>query len=302
MIIKNPLRAGINSFVIHKVIIMVMPRVEIILLNWNGYVDTINCLNSVSRLDYENFGVIIVDNGSTDSSISEIGRVFPAQRVVETGRNLGFSGGCNFGIQDALSRGADYVWLLNNDTIIEPTTLSHMVDAAMSVNKVGAVGSVIYHLDDMDRIQAWGGGRINRWLGRSRHCIAPCKIDYISGASMLLSRLALEDVGLLRESYFMYWEDADICLRLRNSGYKLIVADMSRLYHRESSSVGKGSLRHIEYFNCSAVKFFRSNYSLSMIPILMGVTTRFIKQVIRMRFRAAFVVVHASLRCFRIES
>jgi GT2 family glycosyltransferase len=221
---------------------MLPPRVEIILLNWNGYVDTTNCLRSLSKLDYQNYGIIVVDNGSTDDSVTEIKKAFPSQRISETGSNLGFSGGCNFGIRDALSRDADYIWLLNNDTLVEPKALAHMVDIANSGSGIGAIGSVIYDMDKKDRIQVWGGGRICRWTGRSRHCLGPCEVDYITGASMLLARQALEDVGLLDESYFMYWEDADLCVRLRRSGYKLLVATKSHLYHRESSSVVKEPL------------------------------------------------------------
>jgi GT2 family glycosyltransferase len=278
---------------------MIMPKVEIILLNWNGFVDTINCLQSITKLDYEKFGVIVVDNGSTDSSVTEIKKAFPGQRIIETGSNLGFSGGCNYGIRDALSRGADCVWLLNNDAVVEAKTLSHMVEVAKSSNHVGAVGSIIYHMDKPDCIQAWGGGRINRWLGRSQLCMGPCDVDYISGASMLVPRQPLEDIGLLDESYFMYWEDADYCMRLRNAGYRLVVSAESRLYHNESSSVGRGSLRQIEYFNCSAVRFYKSNYEFAVIPIMVGAGGRFIKQVMRGRLNAALTVIRSSLRCFR---
>ena len=124
------------------------PTVYIILLNWHGWRDTIACLDSLASLDYTNYHLQVVDNGSTDNSVACIRAAHPEVSIIETGRNLGFSGGCNVGVRRALEEGADYIWLLNNDTTVDPQALSAMVAVAETDPKVGAIGSVLYYLDN----------------------------------------------------------------------------------------------------------------------------------------------------------
>jgi GT2 family glycosyltransferase len=114
-------------------------------------------LSSLEFLDYPDYKVIVVDNGSTDNSVAEIRKAHPQITLLETGRNLGFAGGNNVGIRYALEQGADYVWLLNNDTKADPHALTAMVEVAESDPRIGAVGSVLYYMDEPERVQAWGG-------------------------------------------------------------------------------------------------------------------------------------------------
>jgi len=137
-----------------------MPFVLVLVLNWNGWRDTLKCLSSLKGLDYQNSRVIVVDNGSTDDSVIWIRRAYPEIELVETGVNLGFAGGNNVGIRYALKHGAKYAWLLNNDTLVAPNTLTEMVMIAKANPKVGAVGSVIYHLTRPNEVQEWAGGRV----------------------------------------------------------------------------------------------------------------------------------------------
>ena len=132
------------------------PLVSIILLNWHGWRDTIACLDSLVSQDYNDYRVLVVDNGSTDDSVARIRAAHPEIPIMETGRNLGFSGGCNVGVRRALEDGADYVWLLNNDTTVDPQALSAMVAVAEADPRVGAVGSVLY-----------GYGRQNRTVSNT---------------------------------------------------------------------------------------------------------------------------------------
>ncbi|HDL01181.1 MAG TPA: glycosyltransferase family 2 protein, partial [candidate division Zixibacteria bacterium] len=135
------------------------PLVYIVLLNWNGWKDTAQCLDSLKELAYHNYCILIVDNGSTDKSVSRLKSAYPDINLIETGSNLGFSGGCNVGIRHALDSNADYVWLLNNDTKVDRHSLSRLIAAGESDSKIGAVGSVIYHMNQIDEVQVWGGGR-----------------------------------------------------------------------------------------------------------------------------------------------
>ena len=259
------------------------PRVYIVVLNWNGWRDTLTCLASLGRLTYPSYQVVVVDNGSTDESVHRIRDAYPHVVLLETGRNLGFSGGNNVGIRYALERGADYLWLLNNDTKADPHALTAMVEVAERDPKIGAVGSVLYYMDQPERVQAWGGGRVNMWWGVARHFTTPVpaeRIHYITGASLLIRREGLEEVGLLDEEFFMYWEDADLGFRLRKAGWKLAVASNARVWHKETASLGKKSPILDEYFNASAVRFFRRHAPLPALPLLAGVGGRLLKRVL----------------------
>src|SRR5690606_10998851 len=119
------------------------PRVCIVMLNWRCVEDTLRCLESLRNLRYPAYRVMVVDNGSGDDSVVRIAEQFPEVDLVETGANLGFSGGCNVGIRRALEQGADYIWLLNSDTRVDPNALTAMVELAETSPRLGAVGSVI---------------------------------------------------------------------------------------------------------------------------------------------------------------
>ena len=237
-----------------------MKRVEVVVLNWNGWRDTLNCLASLQKQDYPNFGLIVVDNGSTDGSPEHILGHQPSVELLQSGANLGFGGGCNVGIRAALGRDADYVWLINSDSTVDTAALSEMVITAEQNSQIGAVGSVLYEMDKVDQVQLWGGGKVQFWSGRSSHQLQPAQLDFVSGASLLLRREALEMVGLFDdESFFMYWEDTDLGFRLRLAGWQLAVAEKSRVWHKQSASLGKGSQLLDEYFTRSGVRFLRRN-------------------------------------------
>ena len=257
--------------------------VHIILLNWNGWRDTSRCLSSLRCLAPDNARIVVVDNGSTDNSVEKLRALRPSVEVIETGRNLGFAAGCNIGIRRALYSGTDYVWLLNNDTTVSPDALGALLEKANSDARLAAVGSAIYSMAEPDRLQAWGGGHVNFWLGRSRHFAEPVsdhEIEFITGASLFLRRSALSIPGLLDEGFFMYWEDADYCFRLRQAGWKLGVAGDSKIWHKESASVGKASSRMDAYFNASAARFFRKHARIPRLSLWSGVTLRLTKRAL----------------------
>ena len=260
------------------------PRVSVILLNWNGYHETAACLSSLRHLRYGNYEVTVVDNGSTNDSASRLRDNHPWVRLIETGRNLGFAGGCNVGIGYALAHGADFVWLLNNDTVVDGHALQAMVETAQSDPLIGAVGSAIYSMDEPASIQAWGGGYVNFWLGRSRHFLKQVpdhSIEFITGASLLISRAAIESIGLLDEEFFMYWEDADFCFRLRHAKWRLAVAGQSKVWHKSSASVGNKSARMDAYFNASAACFFQKHAPMPTFSTWVGGLLRLTKRAIR---------------------
>lgn len=258
-----------------------MKRVAIVVLNWNGWQDTIACVASLKALTYGNFEVLVVDNGSTDDSVAEIRSAFPDVTLLLSGANLGFGGGCNVGICHALARGADYVWLINSDATVDPQALTSLVHVADSNPALGSVGSVLYEADQPGQVQLWGGGRVNLWLGRSNHCVVPGPISFISGASLLLRRAALEQVGLFDEAlFFMYWEDTDLGFRLANAGWRLAVAENSRVWHKQSASLGLGNPLLDEYATRSCVRFLRRHAPVPAVSIALVLVRMVIKRIL----------------------
>jgi GT2 family glycosyltransferase len=219
----------------------------IVVLNWNGWRDTIACLGSLSRLDDPDHAVIVVDNGSDDDSVERIRASDPAVTIVETARNLGFAGGCNVGIRHALERGASFVWLLNNDTIVAPDSLGAMRDVMRQRADVGIVGSVVRSLARPEAVEAWGGGRVNRFLGTTRRNLSSrARLDYVTGTSVLIRRAVFEDAGLLDEDFFFYLEDVDFSRRAAACGWELAVADAAGVWHRGGATVNSGSATRSE--------------------------------------------------------
>ena len=273
--------------------IKVVRQVYILLLNWNNWKDTSDCLASLQALDSDNWKVLVLDNGSTDGSVQRIRDRFPEVEIVELGENLGFTKGNNAGIRLALERGADYVWLLNNDTVVDPKALGAMLEKAEADPKIGAVGSAIFYLEEPTRLQAWGGGSVNFWLGSARHFISPVsddKLQFIMGASLLLRRPALDAVGLLDEGFFIYWEDADYCFRLRRSGWQLAVAENAKLWHKESASMRNRSARKDTISFRSAVRFFARHSPVPLISIAMGMSLRFAQRAVMGEWKRALAI------------
>lgn len=190
---------------------MAEPLVYIQILNYRAWRDTVACLGALEKLEYPNYRVLVLDNASDNDSVAQIRAAFPGVEVLELERNLGFAGGNNVGIRRALAEGAAYVWLLNPDTLPDARALAAMVEQAQQDARIGAVGSVLYEMDRPEQVQAWGGGEVVWPWGLIRllnHERQAGRLNYISGASLLLRRAALERVGLLDEGFFMYGEDA----------------------------------------------------------------------------------------------
>jgi GT2 family glycosyltransferase len=250
-------------------------------LNWNGWRDTLACIESLQRSEYPNLSILVVDNGSTDNSVEIIRKSFEGIEVLETHANLGFAGGNNVGILLALSRKAEFIWLLNNDTVVEPGTLQALVLCAEADPGIGAVGSVLRYWHAPEKIQAWGGGVINLWTGRSNHVEGPEELEsltYLTAASVLLRSSVLREVGMLDEGYFMYWEDADLSYRIRAAGYRLTVAPDAFLLHKENASTGRKSPRMDRYISASGIRFLLKFAYFPPLPIFILIFGRALKR------------------------
>ena len=276
-----------------------------IVLNWNGWPHTLKCLDSLTKIDYVNNKVVVVDNASSDDSCLEIKNAYPGVKLLRSNVNLGFGGGCNIGIRYALSQGASYIWLLNNDTLVESATLKALVNQMTCDPCNGAVGSVLRYMNKPSQIQAWGGGYVNFLTGRSHHCFAPVDpktLDYLTAASLLLRKEALESVGIFDEkSFFMYWEDVDLCYRIRRAGWNLDVAANSKVLHVESGSLGKKNPKLNRYFSASLVNFFRHHTRLPFFPISIGVGGKVLKLTLSGDLQSAMAALRGMLGALGIK-
>lgn len=218
-------------------------RVAVVVLNWNGWRDTVACVESLRRQSVRPGWIVVVDNASTDESEARLRSLGSDITFLQSGANLGFAGGNNVGVRWALSQGADAVWLLNNDATAETQALEALVATWRRRPNIGAIGTRIYEANRRDTLQCWGGGWINLWTGRARefsHEVPESKLDYISGCSLFIPRAVLERCGSLDEGFFMYFEDAELSLRYRAAGYELAVAVDAVVHHRGGASARPG--------------------------------------------------------------
>lgn len=242
------------------------PSVFIIIVNWNGKTVTLDCLRSLSAVTYPNFRVLVVDNASSDGSVEAIRQQHPGVIVLEERENRRFAGGNNAGIRYALDHGAALLCLLNNDTTVDKEFLSHLVARLQTSDRIGMTAPKIYYHDQPDRIW-FAGGEISMWTGTMRHTgirsidrgqyDASREIDYATGCCILTKRDVVERVGMLDESFFIYTEDADWCMRVRRAGYTIVYEPKAKVWHKLSvTSGGHLSLFKMKNKFTSNMRFF----------------------------------------------
>ena len=225
-----------------------LPHVCVVILSWNGKEDTLACLGSLARGVEPPAKVLLVDNGSTDGTSEAVRKKFPWVTVLETGENLGFTGGNNVGIRYALENGADYVLLLNNDTIVDPLSLREMLSVASSSDRIGFVSPKIYFLDPPDLLWFAGArfstrtgyGRVTGYRERDRGQYDEIReIDRPCGCAMLVSRALCEKAGLMDDGIFLYMDEVEWMLRARKYGFRAFYAPNAKVWHKVSASVGR---------------------------------------------------------------
>jgi GT2 family glycosyltransferase len=219
----------------------------IILVHWNGKDVTLDCLASLANVRYSPFRTLVVDNASTDGSVERIRSAFPEIEVLSLPENRRFAGGSNAGIRHALTHGAEFVVLLNNDTTVDAGFLDRMIEAFSTYQDTGLVAPKIYY-HDQPNVLWYAGGDISFWTGTMRHVgirepdrgqyDTSRETGYATGCCMLTTRGVIERIGLLDESYFMYTEDADWSMRARRGGYRVLYEPRAKVWHKISVSAG----------------------------------------------------------------
>jgi GT2 family glycosyltransferase len=211
-----------------------------IILNTNRREDTLACLASLERSTYENNQVIVLDNASSDGSVEAIRSSYPQVQIIELKENLGYAGNNNVGIKVALEQRADWVFVLNEDTILAPDCLSQLVEVGESDPQIGILGPMVYHFDEPNIIQT-AGGRLDRyWEGshlaqnepeQGQHR-KPHEVDWISGCAILLRREVIEQVGMIDARFFYYWEETEWCLRASKARWLIVHVPQAKLWHK----------------------------------------------------------------------
>lgn len=228
-------------------------KVTIIILNWNGKEDTIECVESVKNITYPNYEILIVDNGSTDGSQELFRQKYPDITLIENPHNLGFAEGNNIGMSYALKRGTDYTLLLNNDTTVDKHFLDELINHADMNKKVGILGPKIYFYYEPTKI-CFLGANINFWTGRisvignnqiDKGQFEDIKeVDYVEGCAILVRKEVIEEINLLDAKYFCFFEETDWCVRAKKAGYSVIFVPKAKIWHKIGSTA-----RKIEGFN-----------------------------------------------------
>lgn len=219
---------------------MNIKKVAIILVNWNGFEYTNDCIASLQHVKNVDFDIILVDNGSTDHSGKQLKQRYPSIILIEAGQNLGFTGGNNLGLQYSLNNGYTYSMMLNNDTTVESNFLEELVNYMDQHPQIGAIQPKI--MFQYKRTHLWDGGSYyNKFLGHTytsgyNKTPAPChnrikKVDWITGCGFLTRNSVLNRTGLLPTNFFIYYEDVDLSFRIKKLGYNLIYYPHAVIYH-----------------------------------------------------------------------
>ncbi len=246
---------------------MTPPLVYVVTLNWNNCDITLAFLNCCQQLIYPNYKILVVDNGSTDDSVTTISTSYPQVEQVLLKHNIGFSGGMNAGLQYALGQGAEFVFIANNDTVIAPNILDLLVQTALQEDNIAITSPYIYYADDPNRIWSSGAGRYYLTMELRGHLQGqldqridrmPHDVEFAGGCGMLIRRSCLEKVGLFDEQFFMYYEDGDYCLRVLEAGYRIVMVPEAKMWHIVSATIGGfDSPGERYYMALSSIRFFR---------------------------------------------
>lgn len=216
------------------------PLVVSVILNTNRREDTLACLESLEQSNYPRHRILVLDNRSTDGSIAAIHARYPQVELIELSENKGYTGNNNVGILTALEMGADWVFVLNEDITIAPDALSQLMETAEADEKIGIIGPLVLHADEPQTIQSAGGLLNHKWTAYHRgqneadtgQYSQPEPVDWISGCGILVRRAVIQQIGMLDERLFYYWEETEWCMRAARGGWKIVIEPRARLWHK----------------------------------------------------------------------
>lgn len=265
------------------------PLVSVILVNYNGFEDTIECVKSLKDIDYDNYEIIVVDNGSTVNPTDQQSRYLSENTIfIRNDKNLGFAGGNNIGIKTVLQHNPQYLLLLNNDTVVKKDFLTRLVETAESHSNVGIVCGKIYWFDEPDTLW-FDGGEIDRNTCITTHYNYNKKdthmdnqqtreISFATGCMWLVPSETIQTVGMMDEDYFLYSEDDDYCCRITDAGYKIIYNPAVSIYHKVSKSSGGSMNASVQYYIARNKLMIIEKYSKNKVKSYYCYSKNYIKK------------------------
>ena len=245
---------------------MSAPKVGIVTVSYNGVADTVECLQSLRALTYPNYFTVLVDNASRDSTAEIVRAQFPDVTVIVNPQNTGFTGGNQTGVRVAIQRGADFLFLLNPDTTVAPDLLERLLETWVQHPNLGALGPLMLRSDAPETVWSAGGfvnarGQVTHLLqgepASDKQAYEPC--EFVSGCGLLLSRSVFERVCFFDERFFLYFEESDLCARIRKAGYEVGTAYGARLWHKVSRSTGRDSPLTLYYMRRNQLLYLQKH-------------------------------------------
>ena len=219
---------------------MSSPYLVTVILNTNRRDDTLECINSLNASTYDNHSIIVLDNQSTDGSVDVIKNTYPEIQIIELHENLGYGGNNNVGIKAAIERKADWIFVLNEDVIVSPNCLEQIVESGERDPDIGIIGPIVYHHQSPHLIQSAGGTLGQHWEVAHAAVDEPDhgqfnntrEVDWISGCGIVVRRQAIEEVGLIDDRFFYYWDETEWCMRMHDNGWKVILVPSAKIWHK----------------------------------------------------------------------
>ncbi len=269
------------------------PQVAIIILNWNQYEDTSECLRSIGKMRYENYRVIVVDNNSSDGSCERLEGEFRDVIFLKNSDNLGFAGGMNMGIDYVLKNEFDHVLILNSDTVVSAQLLYRLVDLCGSEKEIGIAGPVIFNYYRPKEID-YAGGAVHLRYGRIKHLktiprnSSPFETEFMTGCCMMIPVPVIKECGIFDSDLFLLCEDLDISLRYRNRGYKIFCDPKAVVWHKISTKINR-RIGYYFWFRNILIVIKRHSQSLHfLMGALKIVCLNAVKCIITSLFKGKF--------------
>lgn len=263
------------------------PKVSVIIVNYNGTKDTLECLKSLEKLLYENYEIIIVDNNSIESEKKLLETIMGQTKIslIFNNSNKGFAGGNNVGIQKAVENNAEFILLLNNDTIVKPNFLTELINKCSVSSQIGILTPKILYYSNPDLIWSAGGniskirssGFPSCYEKKSDSCNSDKFCSFATGCCMLIRKEVINKIGLLDENYFLYLEDTDYSVRAIKAGFKIYYVSSSVIYHKVNAATAKDnyylplyySIRNRLYFARNHLRFYYYTFLFYLLITLV---------------------------------
>lgn len=276
-----------------------MDKIGIVILNWNSAEDTIECIESIiNQIKLEYIDIVIVDNNSYEKDLKKLRQYILKKKgtiineinyltfkedfnilLINNHGNYGFAGGCNIALKLLYNLNYTYYWLLNNDAIVDKNTLKELLNTIKEDDTIGFVGSNIRYYDNIKKLECYGGGHHYPLLGTSKlylknknfdkitQCSKSVNLDYLMGASLLLTKKLIDDIGFMNSEYFLYFEEHDWQSRAELKGWKIIVSPKSSIYHKSSKSTKNNREKYFYYISRASMMYNKRFYNSFVLYI-----------------------------------